>query len=104
MSESNEALQAELERLRSENAALKSGAAAGITMKVSGKGALSVYGMGRFPVTLYQEQWLKLMGMSDQIRAFIAANSYKLKPNSARLHAGVGHAIPGPLTAKKPYP
>jgi hypothetical protein len=35
--------------------------------------------MGRFPVTLYKEQWLKLMDMSDQIRAFIAANDGKLK-------------------------
>lgn len=72
-------LKAELERLRNENAALKKGAATGITMKVSDKGALSVYGMGRFPVTLYKEQWLKLMDMSDQIRTFIAANDGKLK-------------------------
>jgi len=72
-------LQAELERLRSENAALKKGTAAGITMKVSDKGALSIYGMGRFPVTLYKEQWLKLMDMSEQIRSFIAANDAKLK-------------------------
>ena len=79
MSESDQDLKAELERLRNENAALKKGAATGITMKVSDKGALSVYGMGRFPVTLYKEQWLKLMDMADQIRAFIAANDGKLK-------------------------
>jgi hypothetical protein len=79
MSEQDQDLKAELERLRSENAALKKGVATGITMKVSDKGALSVYGMGRFPVTLYKEQWLKLMDMSDQIRAFIAANDSKLK-------------------------
>ena len=79
MSESDQDLKAELERLRNENAALKKGAATGITMKVSDKGALSVYGMGRFPVTLYKEQWLKLMDMADQIRAFIAANDRKLK-------------------------
>jgi hypothetical protein len=48
-------------------------------MKVSEKGAVSVYGMGRFPVTLYKEQWLKLLDMSDQIRAFIAANETQLK-------------------------
>ena len=60
-------LKAELERLRNENAALKKGADTGITMKVSEKGALSIYGMGRFPVTLYKEQWLKLLGMSDDI-------------------------------------
>ena len=72
-------LKAELERLRNENAALKQGATAGVSMKVSEKGAVSVYGMGRFPVTLYKEQWLKLLAMSDQVRAFIAANEQQLK-------------------------
>jgi hypothetical protein len=76
---SDEDLKVELERLRSENAALKKGAATGISMKVSEKGAVSIYGMGRFPVTLYKEQWLKLLGMSDDIRTFIAANEGKLK-------------------------
>jgi hypothetical protein len=76
---SDEELKAELERLRSENAALKKGATAGIRMKVSEKGAVSIYDMGRFPVTLYKEQWLKLLDMSDEIRAFITANEAKLK-------------------------
>ena len=76
---SDEDLNAELERLRNENAVLKKGAAAAISMKVSEKGALSIYGMGRFPVTLYKEQWLKLVDMSDDIRAFIAANESQLK-------------------------
>ena len=76
---SDDDLKAELERLRNENAALKKGAATGITMKVSEKGGLSIYGMGRFPVTLYKEQWLKLLGMSDDVRAFIAANEGTLK-------------------------
>ena len=76
---SEEEMKAELERLRSENSALKKGAATGITMKVSEKGGLSVYGMGRFPITLYKEQWLKLMDMSDAMRAFIAANDSVLK-------------------------
>src|SRR6516165_4453465 len=58
---------AELERLRKENAALKKGASSNVRMKVSEKGALSVYGMGRFPVTLYKEQWLKLLDMADDI-------------------------------------
>ena len=69
----------ELERLRNENASLKKGASSIVCMKVSEKGAVSVYGMGRFPVTLYKEQWLKLLDMSDQIRAFIAANETQLK-------------------------
>ena len=76
---SDEELKGELERLREENAALRKGASSGIRLKVSEKGAVSVYGMGRFPVTLYKEQWLKLLDMSDNIRAFIAANEEKLK-------------------------
>ena len=76
---SDEDMKAELERLRSENAALKKGASDGIRMKVSEKGAVSVYGMGRFPVTLYKEQWLKLLNMSEEIRAFIAENEARLK-------------------------
>jgi hypothetical protein len=76
---SDEELKAELARLRNENAALKKGTSSGIRLKVSEKGAVSVYGMGRFPVTLYKEQWLKLLEMSDDIRAFIATNEAQLK-------------------------
>jgi hypothetical protein len=76
---SDEEMKTELERLRAENAALKKGASSGIRLKVSDKGAVSVYGMGRFPVTLYKEQWLKLLDMSDDIRAFIVANEAQLK-------------------------
>jgi hypothetical protein len=76
---SDDDMKAELERLRNENAALKKGASAGIRMKVSEKGAVSIYGMGRFPVTLYKEQWLKLLGMAEEIRTFIAANEGQLK-------------------------
>ena len=76
---SDEDMKAELDRLRNENAALKKGASSSLRLKVSEKGALSVYGMGRFPVTLYKEQWLKLLDMSADIRAFIAANDAQLK-------------------------
>jgi hypothetical protein len=76
---SDDELKAELERLRRENAALKKGAVSGLRLKVSEKGAVSVYGMGRFPVTLYKEQWLRLLDMSEEIRAFIAANDAQLK-------------------------
>lgn len=69
----------ELERLRRENEALKKGAARGVSLKVSEKGGVSVYGLGRFPITLYKEQWLKLLDLSDDIRAFIAANESRLK-------------------------
>ena len=74
-----EELKAELERLKAENASLKERGSRGTSMKVSEKGAVSVYGLGRFPVTLYQEQWLKLLGMADDIRAFIRENEGKLK-------------------------
>jgi hypothetical protein len=76
---SDDDIKAELERLRRENEFLKKGASEGIRMKVSEKGALSVYGMGRFPVTLYKEQWLKLLNMSEEIRMFIAENEARLK-------------------------
>lgn len=74
-------VQSELERLRAENEQLKKSqtAAKGLSMKVSQKGALSIYGMGRFPVTLYKEQWLKLLDMESEIRAFIEANDAELK-------------------------
>lgn len=77
---SNEDVQKELERLRAENEALKAkGTSRPSGMKVSEKGGLSVYGLGRFPVTLYKEQWLKLLDMADEIRTFIKSNEDKLK-------------------------
>ena len=76
---SDDDMKAELERLRRENESLKKGAAKGISLKVSEKGGVSVYGLGRFPITLYQEQWLKLMDMRDEIREFIAAHKSELK-------------------------
>ena len=76
---SDDDLTHELARLRNENATLKAQAAKGITMKVSEKGGLSVYGMGRFPVTLYRQQWETLLGMADEIRTFIRDNDSALK-------------------------
>lgn len=76
----DENLREELDRLKAENEALKQkGRGAPTSMKVSEKGALSVYGLGRFPVTLYKEQWEKLLGMSDEIRTFIVDNKDRLK-------------------------
>jgi len=72
-------LKAELDKLKAENAALKARGAKGISMKVSEKGAVSVYGLGRFPVTLYQEQWLKLLELADDIRGFIREHEGQLK-------------------------
>ncbi len=75
----DESTETELARLRAENEALKAGARKGISLRVSDKGGVSVYGLGRFPVTLYKEQWLKLLGVADEIRAFIRANETQLK-------------------------
>lgn len=77
----SEDMKAELERLRAENEALKKKkpTSGTLSMKVSEKGALSVYGMGRFPVTLYKEQWLKLLGISEEIKKFISENDSLLK-------------------------
>jgi hypothetical protein len=75
----DEDLKAELERLKAENENLKKRRSSAVSMKVSEKGAVSVYGLGRFPVTLYQEQWNKLLSMADEIKQFIADNQDKLK-------------------------
>lgn len=71
--------ESEIERLRAENEALKKPSRGQMSLKVSEKGALSVYGLGRFPVTLYREQWEKLLGMADSIRQFIKDNDATLK-------------------------
>jgi hypothetical protein len=84
MAETDDDLKAELERLRAENAALKARSSRGVSMKVSEKGGLSVYGLGRFPVTLYKEQWLRLLDMADDIRGFIRDNEGALKAKPAR--------------------
>ena len=78
MNEDNN-LKVELDRLRSENEALKRTLSRGLSLKISEKGGLSVYGLGRFPVTLYKEQWIRLLDLSDEIRAFIKANEKQLK-------------------------
>jgi hypothetical protein len=77
---SDDDLKAELERLRAENDRLKQKTAGRpVSLKVSEKGGVSVYGLGRFPVTLYKEQWTKLLDMADEIREFIRANEGSLK-------------------------
>jgi hypothetical protein len=75
----DEDLKAELERLKAENEQLKTQRGRSVSLKVSEKGGVSVYGLGRFPVTLYKEQWTKLLAMADEIRAFIKDNEPKLK-------------------------
>jgi hypothetical protein len=80
---SEEDLRKELERLKAENEQLKAKKGGAFGLKVSEKGAVSVYGLGRFPVTLYKEQWVKLLDMGDDIRAFIKENEGRLKTKAA---------------------
>jgi hypothetical protein len=75
-------VKAELEQLRAENERLKNRQTRGVSLKVSEKGGVSVYGLGRFPVTLYKEQWARLLDMADDIRAFIKETDSKLKAKS----------------------
>ena len=76
---STDEMKALLEQLQAENDKLKKAKTVGISMKVSEKGALSLYGVGRFPVTLYREQWVKVLAMKDKIEAFMLANAAQLK-------------------------
>lgn len=75
----DEDLKTQLEKLKAENDALKQRQSKGLSMKVSEKGGVSVYGLGRFPVTLYKEQWTRLLEMADDIRSFIRENEGQLK-------------------------
>ena len=74
-----EKMKKELERLQAENETLKKRSEKELSLKVSQKGGVSVYGLGRFPVTLYKDQWEKLLEMTDDIRAFIQENKAQLK-------------------------
>ena len=70
---------AELERLQRENEELRARAGKGTFLKVAKSGGVSVYGLGRYPVTLYQEQWLRLLTMEDDIKQFIQEHAGELK-------------------------
>jgi hypothetical protein len=76
---SDDDLKAEVERLRAENERLKQEKTRSISLKVSDKGGVSLYGLGRFPVTLYKEQWAKVFEMAEEIKKFIKDNDSKLK-------------------------
>jgi hypothetical protein len=83
MSESE--MQAELERLRAENAQLKSKDKGGLTLKVSEKGGVSLYGMGRFPVTLYKEQWLRILAKCARDRSVHPRKRLQAEDEGVRL-------------------
>ncbi|MCI0421878.1 MAG: hypothetical protein L0312_22050, partial [Acidobacteria bacterium] len=74
-----ETMEQKLARLEAENQALKGRRSGNLSLKVSEKGGLSVYGLGRFPVTLYKEQWVKLLGFAGEIQSFIKENESQLK-------------------------
>ena len=76
---SDEDLKAELERLKAENEALKAKEKRGTHLRVSEKGGVSLYGMRRFPITFYREEWERILGMADEIRGFIAQHTAELK-------------------------
>jgi hypothetical protein len=82
MSEDDD-LRAEVERLRAENEALKSQKTRELRLQVSAKGGVSLYGIRRFPVTFYLEEWEKILGMSDEIRAFMQEHGAELKRKDA---------------------
>ena len=70
---------AELERLRAENEAPRAKPGRGFSLKVSEKGAVSLYGLRRFPVTFYADEWEKVLALADEIRRFVQDNEAKLK-------------------------
>jgi hypothetical protein len=79
MSEIDEETQDELTRLRAENEALKAKQTRQLRLQVSQKGAVSLYGIRRFPITFYAEEWDTILGMSDEVRQFIKENESELK-------------------------
>jgi hypothetical protein len=79
---SEDDIKAEVARLKEENERLKARQSRAVSLKVSEKGGLSVYGLGRFPVTLYKEQWTTLLDMAEDIRAFLKENDSRLKSKS----------------------
>jgi hypothetical protein len=80
---SDEDLQARIAQLEAENAALKARAKRGVELRVSEKGGVSLYGMRRFPVTFYREEWERILGMGEEIRAFMAEHASELKTKSS---------------------
>jgi hypothetical protein len=79
MTENDEDLREEVERLRAENDALKTKTSRETRLQVSQKGAVSLYGIRRFPITFYADEWDIILRMEDEIRTFIKENESELK-------------------------
>ena len=79
MAEGNEEMQAELERLRAENEGLKARKTQERRLQVSQKGAVSLYGIRRFPITFYADEWDIILSMADEVRTFISQHDTELK-------------------------
>jgi hypothetical protein len=79
MTQTDEDMRRELERLKAENEALKATNRKVMRLQVSEKGGVSLYGIRRFPVTFYKEEWDRILGMADEILAFLGENESKLK-------------------------
>ena len=79
MADANEEMQAELERLRAENEGLKARKTQERRLQVSQKGAVSLYGIRRFPITFYADEWDIILGMADEVRTFISQHETELK-------------------------
>ena len=85
---SEQELQAEIDRLRAENEKLKNKGVRGLSLKVSEKGAVSLYGIGRFPVTLYKEQWAKILGRRERSKLLSARTTICSRPKSKNPDVG----------------
>lgn len=79
MSESDEDLKRRVAELEKQLEAERSKSRTGLHLKVSEKGGVSLYGIRRFPVTFYLEEWERILGMADEIRAFMAGHQSELK-------------------------
>jgi hypothetical protein len=82
MPEQDDELRREVERLRAENEPLMSRNRRGLRLQVSEKGGASLYGIRRFPVTFYKEEWEQMLGMEAEIRAFLNEHASELKTKS----------------------
>ncbi len=81
MEETPEQLKARIAELEKQLRGKRSGS---LEFRVGEKGGVSVYGLGRFPVTLYYEQWIRLLDAAPDLRAFLEENKQKLKLKQAQ--------------------